>query len=108
MHPEVELNLALILFLPWFLILGSLFWIYPRAPKSTGRRLFDAATLLGSLLAALGGMYWGMWHADRGFGHMWQQVVATSVSYGLYLAVMTAALIARHYWIVKPAKGKSA
>jgi len=39
---------------------------------------------------------------------MWQQVVATSVSYGLYLAVMTAALVARHYWIVKPAKGKSA
>ena len=108
MHPEVELNLALILFLPWFFILGTLFWIYPRAPKHTGRRVFDIATLLGSLLAALTGMYWGMWNADPGFGHMWQQVVATSVSYGLYLAVMTAALVARHYWIVKPAKGKSA
>lgn len=108
MHPEVELNLALILFLPWFFILGTLFWIYPRAPRTTPRRIFDAVTLAGSLVAAFAGMYWGIWNADRGFGHMWQQIVATSVAYGLYLAVMTAALIARHYLIVKPAKAPSA
>ena len=43
MNPLVELNLALFLFIPWFVILGVLYWIYPRRPKP-GRRLFDGKT----------------------------------------------------------------
>lgn len=99
MHPQVELNLALILFLPWFTILAVLFWVYPRSPRSFARSLFDGVSLLLALGAAAGGMYWSMANADRSFGHMWQQVLATSVSYGLFLLVITVALIVRWRWL---------
>jgi len=99
MNPQVELNLALILFLPWFTILAVLFWVYPRAPRGVARTLFDAASLLLALAAAAGGMYWSMANADRSFGHMWQQVLATSVAYGLFLLVITVALVVRWRWL---------
>lgn len=99
MHPQVELNLALILFLPWFTILAVLFWIYPRSPRGLARSLFDGSSLLLALAAAAGGMYWSMANADRSYGHMWQQVLATSVSYGLFLLVITVALIVRWRWL---------
>jgi hypothetical protein len=99
MHPQVELNLALILFLPWFTILAALFWIYPRAPRGFGRTVFDSASLLLALAAAAGGMYWSMANADPAFGHMWQQVLATSVAYGLFLLVLTVALVVRWRWL---------
>ena len=102
MNSEVELNLALILFLPWFLILGALYWIYPRAPRTPARRSFDMAALAIATAAAALGMYWSMFNADRQFGAMWKQVLATSVSYGLFLGVMTLALWARHAWITGP------
>jgi hypothetical protein len=102
MNADVQLNLALILFLPWFLILGALYWIYPRAPRTPLRRWFDALALAASTLAAALGMYWSFWNADPQYGGMWKQVLATSVSYGLFLGVMTLALIARHAWITGP------
>ena len=49
MNPLVELNLTLILFLPWFLILVGLFWVYPRQPRGLWRRLYDVAAVLLSL-----------------------------------------------------------
>lgn len=99
MNPQVELNLALILFLPWFTILAVLFWKYPRAPRGWARTLFDATSLLLAVAAAAAGMYWSMANADRSFGHMWQQVLATSVSYGLFLGVITVALVVRWRWL---------
>jgi hypothetical protein len=44
-------------------------------------------------------MYWSMANADPGFGHMWQQVLATSVSYGLFLLVIGVALVLRWRWL---------
>jgi hypothetical protein len=99
MNPLVELNLALILFLPWFTILAVLFWKFPRAPRGWTRTLFDSASLLLAVAAAAAGMYWSMATADPTFGHMWQQVLATSVSYGLFLLVVTAALVVRWRWL---------
>lgn len=99
MNPLVELNLALILFLPWFTILAVLFWKFPRAPRGWTRTLFDSASLLLAVAAAAGGMYWSMENADPTFGHMWQQVLATSVSYGLFLLVVTVALVVRWRWL---------
>ena len=99
MNPQVELNLALILFLPWFSILAVLFWVYPRAPRTFVRKLFDSVSLLLATGAAAGGMYWSMANADRSFGHMWQQVLATSVAYGMFLLVITLALIVRGRWL---------
>jgi len=99
MNPLVELNLALILFLPWFTILAILFWKFPRAPRGLARTLFDSASLLLAVVAAAVGMYWSMANADPTFGHMWQQVLATSVSYGLFLLVITVALVVRWRWL---------
>jgi hypothetical protein len=110
MNPLVELNLALILFLPWFTILAVLFWKFPRAPRGWQRTLFDSTSLTLAVAAAAGGMYWSMENADATFGHMWQQVLATSVSYGLFLLVVTVALIVRWRWLraLSPSSTKAA
>lgn len=99
MSPLVETNLALILFLPWFLILGVLFWLYPRQPRDAARRMFDALSLIVSFAAFILGVQWAHAAADRSYGHMWQQVFATSVGYGVFLAAMTAAFLLRRRWI---------
>jgi hypothetical protein len=102
MHADVQLNLALILFLPWYLILGALYWIYPRQPRNRRRRVFDGFALAVATVASALSMYWSMFNADPKWGHMWQQILATSVSYGVFLGVMTIALIVRYRWITGP------
>lgn len=64
MNPLVELNLTLILFLPWFAILATLYWLFPRQPRHAARRLYDSAALLLSLGVFLCSVYWSMRHAD--------------------------------------------
>lgn len=99
MNPHIAANLALILFLPWYAILGALFWLYPRQPRHAARRVFDAASLALALLAAAIGTSWGITHANPQPGVMWKQVLATSVSYGLFLAVLAVALVVRRRWL---------
>ena len=99
MNPAVELNLALILFIPWFAILAVLFWYFPRQPRTGARKAFDAISLALATAAAFAGMHWSMLNADPSHGAMWKQVLATSVSYGLFLAVMTVALVVRWRWL---------
>lgn len=99
MSAGVQLHLALILFAPWFAVLSVLFWRYPRLPRGPARFAFDAASLTLATAAAIAGMYWGMTHADVGYGAMWKQILATSVAYGLYLGVMTLALLVRMRWL---------
>jgi hypothetical protein len=95
MNPLVELNLALVLFLPWFLILGALFWIYPRTPRGARRRAFDVVALALGVVAFVYAQYWAQDTADRQYGHMWPQILATSVGYGAYLGVMALAFAVR-------------
>lgn len=99
MSPLVETNLALILFLPWFLILGTLFWLYPRGPRDAARRLFDAASLLIASVVFVLALHWAHAAADPGYGRMWKQVFATSVGYGLFLAALLAAFLLRRRWL---------
>jgi hypothetical protein len=95
MNAHVELNLALILFLPWFAILAVLYWIYPRTPRTLARRAFDVGSLVVATVAAATGMYWSFYNADPHAGAIWKQVLASSVSYGLFLLVMTVAILLR-------------
>jgi hypothetical protein len=95
MNALVELNLALILFLPWYAILAVLFWVYPRAPRPRGRRLFDATALGVATLATTLSLHWSFAAAGIAHGGMWRQVLATSVSYGVFLAAMTTAWFVR-------------
>lgn len=102
MSPGIELNLALILFAPWFAILSVLFWRYPRRPRGPARTVFDSLALAAATAAAFAGMHWGVRNADASHGAMWPQILATSVAYGLYLAVMAAALLVRLHWLRRP------
>ena len=102
MNPTVQINLALILFLPWYAILAALYWFYPRQPRLAARRLFDAGALLVTTLLSIVAMRWGFLTADTSVGELWKQVLATSVSYGAFLAALTTACVLRHYLIVRP------
>lgn len=99
MTPTVELNLALILFLPWYAILGVLFWVYPRQPRTRARRIFDVAALVAAVLATVASMQWSFLVADTRVDAMWPQILATSVSYGVFLGVMTLAWWLRRRFI---------
>ena len=96
MNPFVELNLAAILFLPWFAILGVLYWLYPRQPRPSWRRWFDFGALAASILVFVLSLHWALAWADRGYGKMWQQIVGTSVSYGAFLTALGLAFWIRH------------
>lgn len=100
MNDHVALNLAMILFLPWFAILGVLYWVYPRGARGAARNLFDAAALLVATLAGVLATWWSMRHADPEAGAIWKQVLASTLSYGAFLGVMTAAFFARRRWIL--------
>jgi len=93
--------LALILFLPWFLLLGSLFWLFPRQPRNARRKGFDVATLGIAFLLSFFGMRWGyaLGLADVGTGAIWKQVLATLVAYGAFLVVLTIAIPLRTWFL---------
>lgn len=108
MNPLVELNLALILFVPWYAILAVLFWLFPRQPRTVARKAFDSASLVLATTLSAWSMYWSIETADPRHGHMWQQVLATSVSYGVFLTVMTMAMVVRWRWLRDRAAATSA
>ena len=83
--------LALILFAPWFLVLSALFWLFPRQPRGPARVRFDLAALVLAVLAFVASLHWSFGYADRSHGHLWPQVLATSVGYAVFLAVLGAA-----------------
>ena len=95
MNPLVELNLTLILFLPWFAILAALYWIFPRQPRGAARVLYDLATLALSVAAFLWSVYWSLDNADTGYGKLWPQILATALGYGVFLAALGLAFALR-------------
>lgn len=99
MNESVETYLALLLFLPWFAILGALFWWYPRQPRGAARRAWDIASLLAATLVFLVALRWALDAADPSYGRMWRQIFATSVGYGLFLAALSAAFLLRRRWL---------
>lgn len=95
MNPLVELNLTLILFLPWFLILGTLYWLYPRQPRHRARIAFDLLSLLLAVAAFVASVHWSFHNADPAYGRLWKQILATALGYGVFLAVLVAAFALR-------------
>ena len=93
--------LAVILFLPWFLLLGALFWLFPRQPRNSRRKAFDIATLVIAFVLSFMGMQWGyaLGLADVGTGAIWKQVLATLVAYGAFLLVLTIAVVVRSVFL---------
>ena len=95
MNPLVELNLTLILFLPWFAILATLYWLFPRQPRGPARVLYDLATLALSVAAFLWSVYWSISIADTSYGRLWPQILATAIGYGVFLAALGVAFAVR-------------
>ncbi len=96
--------LSLLLFLPWFCVMGALYWWFPRQPRYRARTLFDAAALLFALLASIASMHWGyrIGAADAGVDGMWKQILAVLYAYGGFLAVMVLALLLRPRVLRRP------
>lgn len=86
--------LSLLLFLPWFALLGALYWVYPRTPRPLARRAFDTAVLMLALVLSIAGMLWGYSEgvADARSGPIWRQVLAVLYAYGAFLAVLALAI----------------
>ena len=93
--------LAILLFLPWFLLLGALFWLFPRQPRNPRRKAFDIAALVVAFVMSFVGMQWGyaLGLADVGTGAIWKQVLATLVAYGAFLFVLTVAVLLRSLFL---------
>jgi len=108
MNETVQINLALILFLPWYAILGAMYWFYPRQPRHAVRRLFDAGALIVTTWLSVWAMRWGFLNADTSVGALWKQVLATSVSYGAFLGALSAAALLRWLLILRPARARTA
>lgn len=94
--------LSIILFLPTFLILATLFVLFPRTPRNGRRTLFDAITLALVLGASMIAMRWGYLHADPAASLIWRQVLATLLAYATFLTTLVAALLVR-LWLLRPA-----
>lgn len=105
MSPQVIALLPLLLFAPWFAILGGLFWWYPRLPRSTARRNYDALSLLAALTGFFVSMRIVMDSADRSRGGLWPQVVSSSVAYAVFLAILTLAFLIRRYLLARRSLG---
>ena len=95
MNPLVELNLTLILFLPWFGILGTLYWLFPRKPRNVARVLYDIVALVASVAVFLWSVHWSMAHADTAHGRLWPQILATALGYGVFLGALGLAFALR-------------
>ena len=90
-------NLALILFAPWFAILGWAYWMYPRSHvASRARRRFDVASLAIALVLTAVAMRYAFLNPARGTGSLWPQVAATLAAYHVFLVVLLAAWLLRH------------
>ena len=109
--------MSLLLFLPWFALLGALYWLFPRQPRDAARRWFDGLALLLAFVLSIVAMLWGhhIGVVQSDAGPIWRQVLAVLYAYGAFLAVMVAAILLRTPWLAqratkaasKPVRGSS-
>lgn len=89
-------NLALVLFAPWFAILGWAFWNYPRSHAiGRGRRRFDLIALAVAVSLSAIAMRWAYSMPVDNAGSLWPQVVATLAAYHVFLLVLVVAWFLR-------------
>jgi hypothetical protein len=88
--------LALVLFAPWFALLGWGYWNYPRAHVAPpARRGFDATVLVVALVASIAAMLGAYRLPWEDAGPLWPQVVATLAAYHAFLFVLVAGWLLR-------------
>ena len=92
--------LAIVLFLPWFAIVGFAYWHLPRNLSRTSmRRVFDWIALLLAIVLASVAAVTAMkvdWHDA---GRIWPQVAAVLFAYAAFLLmIVLAAAIRQRVW----------
>ena len=95
MPHAVQTDLAFILFLPAFCIVGALYCFYPRTPRSALRWLADIAVLALAAFASIQAMRWGFRTATGVGGGLWKQVFATLLAFGFFFSVVGVAALVR-------------
>jgi hypothetical protein len=95
MPASVQIDLAFILFLPAFCIVGALYCLYPRRPRGAWRWLADLGVLALAAAASVIAMRWGFRAATGIGGSLWKQVLATLLAFGFFFAVVGAAALVR-------------
>jgi hypothetical protein len=85
-------DLAFILFLPLYVVLGAVFWLLPLQPRGRARRWFDVTSMILAMAAGFVGGRWAYTYADWTLDSMWPQMLAALVSYGLFVLVLLIAL----------------
>lgn len=92
--------LALILFLPWFAIIGFAYWHLPRAlPRPASRRIYDGVVIATSMLLSLLAAFAALDMQWQKAGRIWPQVAAVLFAYGTFLLLMLlAALLRSRLW----------
>ena len=99
MNAFFETGLSFILFLPTFAIVGALYCAWPRAPRGAARWLADVGVLALAAAASIFAMRWGFDAGTGSGGHLWRQIVATLMAYGVFLAVLALAWPMRARWM---------
>jgi len=88
--------LALLLFSPWFAILGWSYWKFPKRQVEGGHtRRFDAIVLLLAVALSALAMRWTFGMDWRDAGSLWPQVIATLAGYHAFLAMLAIGWLAR-------------
>jgi hypothetical protein len=88
--------LALVLFAPWFAILGWVYWNYPKSHAvSPARTRFDIGALLLAVALSAVAMHWSYFLPFKNAGPLWPQVIATLAGYHAFLVVLLGAYLIR-------------
>jgi hypothetical protein len=95
MPVSIQTDLAFILFLPAFCIVGALYWFYPRTPRHALRRIADLAVLALAAAASITAMRWGFRVASGVGGALWKQVFATLLAFGCFFGALGIAALVR-------------
>ena len=98
MPTAIQTDLAFILFLPAFCIVGALYCFYPRSPRGALRWIADLAVLALAAAASIVAMRWGFRTATGIGGALWKQVLATLLAFGFFFTVVGAAAFFRSRW----------
>jgi hypothetical protein len=99
MNAFFETGLSFLLFLPTFAIVGAIYCAWPRAPRGAARWFADIGAVVLAAAASIVAMHWGFDAGTGSGGHLWRQIVATLLAYGVFLAVLALAWPLRARWL---------
>jgi len=95
MPANIQTDLAFILFLPAFCIVGALYCLYPRTPRGALRWIADLAVLAFAAVVSVGASRWGFQVAAGVGGALWKQVLATLLAFGFFFVTVGVATLVR-------------